>query len=367
MSRPDEISRRQFLAAGAAALTFAGGATVLQAERVSPTTAAGKRKVPAMTATPLFGPYGSSAIASIDRLVGHGANAIWFHGFNTKVFDACAKHHVAPCVEFKTFRADYSKRPDLVPIGVNGQPIRHGRLLQGVCLSKKDFLDQTEQHLLDGVRQYQPVGIWLDYLSYAGWFETPHPDLQESCFCPDCIADFCEASGVDATTPAEILAKHHTQWTAHKCQRIARFGEHYARIIRRHLPGCIVGAYMCPWTPAEFDGALTRIFAQDYTLLAPAIDVFTPLIYAKKSGRCSNWGCTFVQHARQFVPPDRKVQPILDLLDFPDSLQAVAACPTPAWGLQLFGGAQVFADPAKAKIFADAVGRMRQTLDRSVQ
>jgi hypothetical protein len=37
--------------------------------------------------------------------------------------------------------------------------------------------------------------------------------------------------------------------------------------------------------PKEFDDALRRIFGQDYTRLAPAIDVFTPLIYGVKSGR----------------------------------------------------------------------------------
>ena len=114
-------------------------------------------------------------------------------------------------------------------------------------------------------------------------------------------------------------------WQRHKCERIARFAAHYAALIRAHHPGCIVGAYMCPWTPAEFDGALARIFAQDYALLAPSIDVFTPLIYAAKSGRTARWGRDFLAQAPAFVPADRKVQLILDALDFPDSLIETAA------------------------------------------
>ena len=43
-------------------------------------------------------------------------------------------------------------------------------------------------------RGCRPAGIWLDYLTYGGWFETPEPDLQESCFCADCIAEFCTAT-----------------------------------------------------------------------------------------------------------------------------------------------------------------------------
>jgi hypothetical protein len=112
---------------------------------------------------------------------------------------------------------------------------------------------------------------------------------------------------------------------------------------------------MCPWTPDEFDSALTRIFGQDYALLAPAIDVFTPLIYCTKSGRTSSWGREFLTSAPQFIPSVRKVQLILDILDFPDSLFAAAESPLPTWGVQLFGGANVFRDRKQAQIFGEAI------------
>ncbi|HUW85230.1 MAG TPA: hypothetical protein VMZ31_20800 [Phycisphaerae bacterium] len=315
-----------------------------------------------MNAQPLLGPYGSGALKYAAQLIDCGANAVWFHGFNTDAFEICQKHSLAACVEFKTFRADFKKRPELIPIGIEGKSIRFGRLVQGVCLSKGQFLGEIEQDLLAGVRKFRPVGIWLDYLTYPGWFELAEPDLQQSCFCPDCIADFCRHANVDATAPAEILSRHQDRWTQYKCRRIAALGARYAEIIRSHLPGCVIGAYMCPWTPDEFDGALTRIFAQDYSMLAPSIDVFTPLIYAKKSGRSGDWGCEFLQAAPKFVPADRKVQLILDVLDFPDSLRAAASCPRPSWGVQLFGGAEVFADPQRAGIFREAVERIRQSL-----
>ncbi|HXF63129.1 MAG TPA: hypothetical protein VNK95_16000 [Caldilineaceae bacterium] len=319
-----------------------------------------------MTTEPLFGPYGSAALASIDRFASYGANAFWFHGFDPAAFEGCARHGIAACVEFKTFRADFAARPDLVPIGADGRPIRYGRLVQGVCLAKQDFLEETEAALRAGLRDFTPTGIWLDYLTYAGWFETPEPDLQESCFCPDCIADFCQATGIDAATPTQILETAPAAWTRYKCERIAGFARHYAALIRAHHPTCIVGAYMCPWTPDEYanehGGALSRIFAQDYTLLAPAIEVFTPLIYAQKSGRSPQWGRAFLEQAPAFIPAERKVQLILDALDFPDSLLAAADSPRPSWGIQLFGGASVFADPDQARIFAQAVEQIREKL-----
>ena len=311
----------------------------------------------------LFGPYGSRALEHAERFSGCGANAAWFHGFNAEAFEVCVGHGIVPCVEFKTFRADFDKRPEVVPVGIDGKPIRYGRLVQGVCLSNAAFLQETEEHLIEGVQAFRPAGIWLDYLTYGGWFETPEPDLQESCFCPDCVAEFCESTGLDATAPEHILAHHASAWTRHKCARIAEFAVHYASLIRQHLPDCVLGAYMCPWTPGEFDGALTRIFAQDYALLAPAIDVFTPLIYATKSGRSPAWGRTFLEHASGFVPPERKVQLILDFLDFPASLAAAAASHAPTWGVQVFGGAAIFDDAENARSFQTAVTQIRDAIE----
>jgi len=313
-----------------------------------------------MKIAPLFGPYGSSALEYSDRFAQYGANAIWFHGFNPAAFETCQKHHIFPCVEFKTFRASFVEHPELVPTGIDGRPLRYGRLVQGVCLSKKDFLDETEAALLDGLRKFQPAGIWLDYLTYAGWFETPGPDLQDTCFCPDCVAEFCEETGVDAETPAQILKTAGGLWVKHKCERVARYASHYAHLIRSYLPDCVVGAYMCPWLPEEYGGALRRIFAQDYDLLAPSIDIFTPLIYCTKSGRGHDWGRKFLEAAPGFVPAGRPVQLILDRLEYPDSLLAAAESAVPSWGMQIFDGGRIFNEPAQADIFAQAVDRIQQ-------
>jgi hypothetical protein len=311
------------------------------------------------TSQALFGAYGSASLEYAEDFDRYGANAVWFHGFDGEAFERCDKHGIAACVEFKTFRADFASRPELVPIGVDGQPIRYGRLVQGVCLSQQEFLDETEAALVEGLRTYQPAGIWLDYLTYAGWFEDPEPDLQDSCFCPACVRDFCTATGIDATTPEQILTTAAGEWAQHKCRRIAGFAQRYADLIRAHLPTCVVGAYMCPWQPSEFGGALRRIFAQDYDLLAPAIDVFTPLVYCTKSGRAPTWGREFLDAAPGFVPAGRPVQLILDALDGPDSLREAAAAIQSSHGLQVFDGARVFRDRGFAAEFASAVARIR--------
>lgn len=314
-----------------------------------------------MTKTaPLFGPYGSSALEYSDRFAQYGANAIWFHGFNPAAFETCQKRHILPCVEFKTFRANFEEHPELVPTGIDGLPMRFERLVQGICLSKKDYLNEIEVGLLDGLRTFQPAGIWLDYLTYPGWFETPDPDLQDTCFCPDCIAEFCNATGVDAETPAQIVKTAGDLWIKHKCERVARYASRYAYLIRSHLSDCVIGAYMCPWLLEEYGGALRRIFAQDYGLLAPSIDIFTPLIYCTKSGREPDWGRRFLEASPDFIPVGRPVQLILDALEYPDSLLAAAASEVPSWGMQIFDGGKIFCDPAQSAIFARAVELISQ-------
>jgi hypothetical protein len=308
-----------------------------------------------MTGPRLFGPYGAGALRYAERFPELGANAAWFHGFDPDAFETCARYGIQACVEFATFRTDFSAHPELAPIGVDGKPIRYGDLVQGVCLSQPDFLAELEAKLLSGLRTYQPAGIWLDYLTYAGWFETPDPDLQESCFCPACTAHFCETTGIDATSPEEILTHYAEDWTRHKCLRIATFGERYAALIREHHPECLVGAYMCPWTPTEHGGALQRIFAQDYALLAPHIEVFTPLIYGVKSGRMASWGREFLEAAPTFIPKSGRVQLIMDARDGPESIEAVATAAVPSWGLQVFGGAALWEQPELGAAFARAV------------
>ncbi|WP_127579107.1 hypothetical protein [Paenibacillus koleovorans] len=315
-----------------------------------------------MTVPLLFGPYGSAELPWHVR--DYGVNAVWFHGFNELAFAACEERGLEACVEFKTFRADFARHPELIPVGADGQPIRYGRSVQGICLSQTEHLAYIERQLTEGLERFRPKGIWLDYLTYAGWFETPEPDLQESCFCESCIEEFCGSTGIDASSPTEILIRYASEWQAHKCGKVAGLALRYAGLIRSKQPDCIVGAYMCPWTPEEFDGALGRIFAQDYALLSEAIDVFTPLIYCRKSGRTPSWGSEWLSRSTEFVPRERKVQLILDALDFPDSLKetakATAAEGNPSWGIQLFGGAPIFQDKDQAKLFQQAVEAIRQ-------
>ena len=309
-----------------------------------------------MNLPPLLGPYGGLAPAGKQRFKDSEANALWFHGFNPEMFDLAVAAGKKACVEFKTFRTDFSEHPELIPIGTDGKPIRCGKLVQGVCLSKKWYLEERTEELKTALGTFSPAGIWLDYLTYGGWFEMPDPDLQDNCFCGDCIQDFCRATGIDADTPGAILASHKAAWIHYKTDRMAAMAGIFSNIIKTHDPQCLVGAYMCPWTPADFDGALMGIFGQDYTKFAPHIDVFTPLIYCEKSGRPKSWASTWLKESKAYVPGAKKVQPILDFLDFPESLTALSNSGRDCWGFQMFNGKFIFESDEYTDIFNRAAG-----------
>jgi len=307
----------------------------------------------------MIGTYGSAALNNAALFKDIHADTAWFHGFDERAFEECARHGIQACVEFATFRADYKKYPHLIPIGIDGKPIRHKDKLQGICLANTDFLDEIENKLKAGLSTYSPAGIWLDYMTYGGWFEDPSPDLQDSCFCAECVKQFNEATNIDDTNPQQILAKHHEAWVKHKCQRIALFTAKYTSTIRSMCPDAVIGIYMCPFTPTEYDGALSRIFAQDYTLLAPYVDVFTPLIYCKKSGRDASWGRSFLEASTGFIPDQKPVQLILDCLDFPDSLEQTTLSSIPSRGIQMFSGAEIFKNKTSMEVFAKCADKLR--------
>jgi hypothetical protein len=307
----------------------------------------------------MIGTYGSPALKFSAQFKDIHSDTAWFHGFDEWAFEECAAYGLKACVEFATFRADYRKFPHLIPKGIDGLPIRHGENLQGICLSNRDFLDEIENNLKTGLAKYSPAGVWLDYMTYGGWFEDISPDLQDSCFCKECIEYFNKTTNIDETDPVRIIGNHKQEWVDHKCLRVSEFAARYASIIRSMRPEAVIGIYMCPFTPDEFNGALRNIFAQDYKLLAPSVDVFTPLIYCAKSGRDTGWGKSFLEASPSFVPEGKPVQLILDAIDFPDCMEKTVESNIPSWGIQMFSGAEIFKDKQSMNIFSRCADKLR--------
>jgi hypothetical protein len=53
-------------------------------------------------------------------------------------------------------------------------------------------------------------------------------------------------------------------------------------------------------------------------------------------------------------------------LDGPDSRLETAEAARPSWGLQVFDGARVFADPAFARVFQSASARIQEQATKTI-
>lgn len=306
----------------------------------------------------LFGPYGGITENEVDLFKSSAANTIWFHDFNETLFNLSEKISCNACVEFKTFRGDYKKNPKLLPLGIDGKRLQYSSMFQGICLSQHEYLQEIVENLINGLKKFTPYGIWLDYMTFGGWFETTAPDLQDSCFCSECINTFQNKYNIDISSPLEIRNKYYKEWIRYKSDTITDYAENYNAIIKKYAPDCIVGIYMCPWKPDEFSGALENIFGQNYRKLAPYTDFFTPLLYARKSGKPAEWGRRFLENSKQFIPDQSRAQLIIDFLDYPDSLQEIADSKVPSAGIQIFNGKAIFESIENVKIFDTCVKKI---------
>ncbi len=142
-------------------------------------------------------------------------------------------------------------------------------------------------------------GVWLDFIRYPGRWEQTHPELPDSCYCPRCLAKFQADSGVRiggeaATVTAKakwIRENARLPWTAWKKEQIVSFAREAKQLLGQAAGDrrIVLGAFVVPWRKSDFNGALSFTLAQDAKLLAPFIDVFSPMAYHRMVGRPVPW------------------------------------------------------------------------------
>lgn len=142
-------------------------------------------------------------------------------------------------------------------------------------------------------------GVWLDFIRYPGRWEQAKPELPDTCYCPRCLAKFQADSGVriggEAVTVAEkakwIRDNALLAWTAWKKEQIGSFAREAKQLIEQAAGNrrIALGAFLVPWRKSDFNGALSFSLAQDAKLLAPFVDVFSPMVYHKMVERPVPW------------------------------------------------------------------------------
>ncbi|MDZ7269117.1 MAG: putative glycoside hydrolase [candidate division KSB1 bacterium] len=209
----------------------------------------------------------------------------------------------------------WRRHPQLRPVDRQGNRVA-AEPGNGICPTQRSFWPR----LLRQIAQKRDAGfdgIWLDFLRFSGHWETPNPELLETCFCDSTLADFERRSGLvipenlpmDTSTdgPAGakagllaaranwILTHHRREWMLYKTAVIADFARQAQETIAKK-PGVIMGLFAVPWQREEYGRAITNVLGQDYRRLSSHFDVFSPMLYHELCGRPVEWISQFVQY-----------------------------------------------------------------------
>jgi hypothetical protein len=90
---------------------------------------------------------------------------------------------------------------------------------------------------------------------------------------------------------AEWILKHTAEaWYDWRCDRVADVVSSLRLITRRRLgPDTVLGLFGIPLRESDHDGAIRRVFGQDWERLSPHVDVFSPMVYHVYCGRSLEW------------------------------------------------------------------------------
>lgn len=191
-------------------------------------------------------------------------------------------------------------QPDTRPITADGSPLSadgHG----GICPTHPQWRQGRLNHidqLLQLPPQHRPDGIWLDFIRYPGTWETATPGLPDTCYCPRCLTQFQQDSGL--TLPAVSAPAQAAQWiSAHaafawmswKKEQINSLVRDIRTRINTLAPESrpLLGLFLVPWQKGEYKNALSYHLAQDPFLLSKSADVLSPMLYHGMTGNETAW------------------------------------------------------------------------------
>lgn len=305
------------------------------------------------------------------RLDEYGINAVFVHGgsLSAELIARARAEGAKVYAEFPTLNGKgyVERHPEAWPINERGEREPPATWFMGVCPTEPKFRAFRMRELEQLLERFEIDGVWMDYVHWHAQFEEPEPVLPETCFSPTCLAAFETATGIrlpEGNTSERarwILANHEKAWRDWRCRVIVEWAIEMRRIIERRRPGILLGIYHAPWTDEEFGGARRRILGLDFDLLAPLMDVFSPMVYHARMGRPAAWVGEYIEwfSRRLGIERGRRPQlwPIVQAHGEPRPVSAAefaevmrGGASGAASGLMMFTLRSVAEDPEKMKI-----------------
>jgi hypothetical protein len=313
----------------------------------------------------------------------YGINAIFIGsgGISSERIELVHSQGARLFAEFNSMHAaEFLKdHPDASPVGADGQIAPPPDGWQGICPThpgyRRNRMDTYEKLL----RDFPVDGIWLDYHhSHANW-ERAQPLLPDTCFCDRCILRFQKDTGTVLPTESiearagRILREHRESWAQWRCDVFTDWVREYRAILDRTRPHALLGTFHCPWTEADFEGALKAKLAIDLKAQARYLHVFSPMPYHARFGHASDpaWISSQIHWLGRHLglrgsPEERiKIWPIIQISDWGESVP-VSQVPEaldhgttpPATGVMVFAWGSLRGQAAKV----EALGRFYRAI-----
>lgn len=251
-----------------------------------------------------------------------GVNAVFIKP-DSGLIDALHAEAIKVFVEVPIFAgaAYWRSHPDTRPVNAEGKRIEKREWYAGLCPTNP-WLRRTKLKEIERILKRFPIdGLWLDFIRFPCHWEVEDPVFEETCFCPHCLREFQEDTGVlipedlgdTRSISAWILKNHGSEWMSWRCAQIAQFVQQAKKIVEKENPGAVLGLFAVPWREEDYNNAIERVVGQDFNELREWVDVFSPMAYHKMCGRPPEWIGEIVDYMRRETGKD--VLPIVQASD----------------------------------------------------
>jgi hypothetical protein len=234
-----------------------------------------------------------------------GINAVFASPsvFNDQFTELAEKYDIQTFIILPVFYDPVALRdqPDLYAITDRGEKAVDD-WVEFVCPSEEDYRKKKIEYISQLVKDLDPDGISLDFIRFFCFWEKVYPDRQpdsipNTCFCPACLEKFQSDKNIPIPGSLKnvndiagwITENHEAEWIDWKCDLIAGMAGDIVSEVKKIKPGIKVNVHVVPWRQDDFDNAIRRIVAQDFSALSEYADIISPMTYSHMLKRDPAW------------------------------------------------------------------------------